>query len=82
MIVLLKTTTLTFFSIEVAVNDCLCSIKMCTSVYKFFQFIVLTKIIITSYICLCIGENATTIGIIVANQNFSLVEVNQIIVLT
>ena len=30
----------------------------------------------------CINENATMIGIIVANQNFSLVEVNQVIVLT
>ena len=30
----------------------------------------------------CIDENATTFGIIVANQNFSLVEVNQVIVLT
>ena len=30
----------------------------------------------------CNYENATTIGIIVVNQNFSLVEVNQLIVLT
>ena len=30
----------------------------------------------------CIDENATMIGIFIANQNFSLVEVNQVIVLT
>ena len=30
----------------------------------------------------CIDENATTIGIIIAYQDFSLVEVNQVIVLT
>ena len=30
----------------------------------------------------CIDENATMIGIIIAYQNFSLLEVNQVIVLT
>ena len=30
----------------------------------------------------CNYENATAIGVIIANQNFSLVEVNQVIVLT
>ena len=30
----------------------------------------------------CIDENATTISIIIANQNFSLVEVTQVLVLT